>query len=68
MGLATVERVMVRQTRGEIIVLADSSKIGIVADIIICPVDRIDVVVVDSGVSYGVCEELRRLGVQVVVV
>ena len=33
-GLAGVERAMIRQTRGEVIVLADRSKIGVVGDFV----------------------------------
>ena len=67
-GLAGVERAMIRQTRGEVIVLADSSKIGVVGDVAICPLDRADMVIVDDGVDDGVLEELRRLGLRVLVV
>jgi DeoR/GlpR family transcriptional regulator of sugar metabolism len=67
-GVSAVERAMVRQTRGEVVVLVDSSKIGVVADVAICPLDRADVVVVDDGVGDGVLEELKRLGLRVVVV
>jgi DeoR family transcriptional regulator, fructose operon transcriptional repressor len=67
-GIAAVERAMLRQTRGEVLVLADSSKIGVVADVAICPLDRADVVIVDDGIGDGVLEELRRLGLRVVVV
>ena len=38
-GLAGVERAMIRQTRGEMIVLADSSKVGVVGDVVICTLD-----------------------------
>jgi len=48
-GVATVEKAMLRQTRGEVLVLADSSKIGVVADVAICPLDRADLVIVDDG-------------------
>jgi DeoR/GlpR family transcriptional regulator of sugar metabolism len=68
MGVATVEKAMLRQTRGEVLVLVDSSKIGVVADVAICPLDRADLVIVDDGIEDGVLEELRRLGLQVVVV
>ena len=67
-GIAAVERAMLRQTRGDVLILADSSKIGVVADVAICPLDRADVVIVDDGVDDGVLEELRRLGLRVVVV
>jgi DeoR/GlpR family transcriptional regulator of sugar metabolism len=67
-GVAVVERAMVRQTRGEIVVLADNSKVGVVADVSICPLERTDVIIVDDGVDEDVREELSRLGLRVVVV
>ena len=67
-GAAAVERAMLAQTRGELIVLADSSKIGVVADVAICALERADVVIVDDGITKSVLEELRRLRLRVVVV
>jgi DeoR/GlpR family transcriptional regulator of sugar metabolism len=67
-GVAAVEKAMIRQTRGDVLVLADSSKIGVVADVAICPLDRADLVIVDDGIEDGVLEELRRLVLRVVVV
>jgi DeoR family transcriptional regulator, fructose operon transcriptional repressor len=67
-GLALVERAMVRQTRGEVVVLADSSKIGVVANVSICPLDRTQAVIVDDGIDEEMREELERLGLRVQVV
>jgi DeoR/GlpR family transcriptional regulator of sugar metabolism len=67
-GVAAVERAMLAHTRGELVVLADSSKIGVVADVAICALDRVDVVIVDDGITKSVLEELKRLGLRVVVV
>jgi DeoR/GlpR family transcriptional regulator of sugar metabolism len=66
-GLAIVERVMIQQTKGEVVVLVDSSKIGIIAPVAICPLDQIDIVVVDDGIGEEVVGDLQRLGVKVVV-
>jgi len=67
-GIASVERAMISQTRGDVIVLADSSKIGVVADVVICGFDQVDVVMVDDGVDTAVRDEMTRLGVKCVVV
>jgi len=67
-GLAGVERAMMRQTRGEVVVLADSSKFGVVGDVVICTLDKVDVVIVDDGVDDDVREEIVRLGPRCVVV
>jgi len=67
-GLAGVERAMMRQTRGEVIVLADSSKFGVVGDVVICTLDKVDAVIVDDGVDDDVRKEIGRLGPRCIVV
>lgn len=47
---AAVLRVMVRQAR-EVIVVADSSKLGMVSPAVICPPRDIDVLITDDGIS-----------------
>lgn len=68
MSLAGVERAMIRQTRGEIVVLADSSKVGAVGDVVICSLDTANTVILDDGVSQDVREEIELLGLQLIVV
>jgi DeoR/GlpR family transcriptional regulator of sugar metabolism len=68
MDLASVERQMVAQTRGEVIGLADSSKIGTVADVVVCKFDQVDAVIVDAGVDDEFRAEIRRLGLRCVAV
>ena len=67
-GLAGVERAMIRQTRGEVIVLADRSKIGVVGDFVVCTLDDVQAVVVDDGVDEDVRDEMLRRGLRVVAV
>jgi DeoR family transcriptional regulator, fructose operon transcriptional repressor len=67
-GMASIERAMMDQTRGEVVVLADRSKIGVVADVVICGFDRVDAVMVDDGVDEDVREELTSKGVRCIVV
>jgi DeoR family fructose operon transcriptional repressor len=62
LAVAPVELGMIGRTRGEVVVLADHSKFGLVGAVVICPLDQIDVVLVDSGVDAGVCERIRRAG------
>ena len=66
--VASIERAMIDQTRGEVIVLADSSKIGVVADVVICGFDRVDAVMVDEGFDETMRDELRRRRVRCLVV
>lgn len=68
MGMAGVERAMLAQTRGEVIALADSTKIGVVADVVICGLGEIDSVMVDDGADQRVRDEIVRLGLQCIVV
>ena len=59
---ASIELAMIRRTRGEVVVLADSSKFDLVGAVVICPLDQIDVVLVDGGIDAEVCERIRRAG------
>jgi DeoR family transcriptional regulator, fructose operon transcriptional repressor len=66
-GIAGVERVMVRQTRGELVALADGSKIGVVADVVVCTLDQVDTAIIDDSVGEDVRDEMKRLGVGVII-
>jgi DeoR/GlpR family transcriptional regulator of sugar metabolism len=68
MAVATIELAMIRRTRGEVVVLADSSKIGLVGPLVICPLDQIDVVLVDDGIDLAVVKQIQRAGPQCEVV
>jgi DeoR/GlpR family transcriptional regulator of sugar metabolism len=59
---------MIRQTRGEIVVLADSSKVGAVGDVVICALDMVNIVIVDDGVDQDIRDEMELLGLQLIVV
>jgi len=61
-AVASVELAMIRRTRGEVVVLADSSKFGKVGPVVICPLDQIDVVLVDDGVDADVCRLIQQAG------
>ena len=61
-AVAGVEMAMVSRTRGEGVVLADHSKIGLVGDLVVCLLDQLDLVIVDDGVEAGVRELIRRAG------
>ena len=62
---AEVGRQMIRQTRGEVIVLADSSKIGGVAPFVTAPLDMVDVLITDSAVSEEYVAALEEHGITV---
>ncbi|MCX6363727.1 MAG: DeoR/GlpR family DNA-binding transcription regulator [Actinobacteria bacterium] len=61
-AVAGIELAMIRRTRGEVVVLADNNKIGLVCPVVICPLDQIDVVLVDTGVDKKVRDEIQRAG------
>jgi DeoR family fructose operon transcriptional repressor len=64
---AEVARVMIEQTHGQVVVVADSSKVGTVADFSIAPIEAATILVTDSGLDDGYRAELIELGVQIVV-
>jgi DeoR family transcriptional regulator of aga operon len=64
---AAVSRAMVRQAR-EVVVVADSSKVGMTSHAVICGIQRINILVTDSGIPEEARTELERQGVRVVVV
>lgn len=64
---AEVARTMMERTRGQIIVVADHHKLGVVADFQTAPIEKIDVLVVDSGFDESYREELEELGIEILV-
>jgi DeoR/GlpR family transcriptional regulator of sugar metabolism len=49
------------------VVVADSSKIGVTALALVAPIDDIDVLVTDTGVTAAQLDEFRSRGLDVVV-
>lgn len=64
---AEIAREMIRRTRGEVIVLADSSKVGGVAPFVTAGLDVVHVVVTDSGIDEEYRIALVERGIRVVV-
>jgi DeoR family fructose operon transcriptional repressor len=64
---AEIARVMIEQTRGPVIVVADSSKVGTVADFSIAPIDVAAILVTDDGLDPEYRADLASAGVEVVV-
>jgi DeoR family transcriptional regulator, aga operon transcriptional repressor len=61
---AAVFRAMVRQAK-QVIVVADSSKIGMTSPALICPASDIDILVTDSGIAQEALEGFRSGGIEV---
>lgn len=64
---AAIFRAFVRQSR-EVILVADSSKIGMVSPSLICPCDQIDTVITDKGIDAAMLDAFRAADVDVLVV
>jgi DeoR family fructose operon transcriptional repressor len=65
---AEIARAMIEQTRGEVIVLADSSKIGGVSPFVTAPLEKADLVITDSGLPEEYRSALEERGVRVMIV
>ncbi|MCK5311220.1 MAG: DeoR/GlpR transcriptional regulator [Desulfobacteraceae bacterium] len=64
---AAVARKMINQTLGPVIVVADSSKIGVVSNFVTAPIDKIDILVTDAGIKPGFKKELEEIGLEVII-
>jgi DeoR family fructose operon transcriptional repressor len=62
---AEVARMMIERTRGEVIVLADHSKFGVVADFLTAPLEKIDILITDAGMHPEAVENLQAAGIRV---
>lgn len=62
MAVAGIELAMIRRTRGEVVVLANSNKIGLVHQVVVCPLDQIDVVLADDRLSPDMQVRIQRAG------
>ena len=63
---AAVFRAMSRRAR-KVIVVADSSKVGMSSPAVICPTSEIDILITDDGISDDAVEAFRRADVQVLI-
>lgn len=64
---AEIARVMIEQARGRVVIVADHSKIGTVADFVIAPLEAADTLVVDDAVDEEYRDRLLEAGVDVIV-
>lgn len=62
-----VARAMIEQTCGPVIVVADHTKIGIIADFVTCPLNRVDIVITDAGLDEEYRASLEEKGVRILV-
>lgn len=64
---AEVARAMIAQTRGALIVVADHTKIGVVAEFVTCPLHRVETIVTDAALDAEWREALDKRGIRVVI-
>lgn len=64
---AEVVRQMIRQTKGEIILVADHSKWGVVSNFQVASIDQITTLVTDAGFDPSAHESLEARGVRILV-
>lgn len=65
-GEASMNSLMVARAK-RVVIIADASKLGAHAFARICPVERIEMLVTDSGASEETVAEFRAVGVKVIV-
>jgi DeoR family fructose operon transcriptional repressor len=65
--IAVIERSMIQQTRGQVIVMADHPKFGLVAEMSIVPLKHIDVLITNRNIPVDFQKDLDKMGVQVVI-
>ena len=63
-----VNAAMIGHTRGKVILLADHSKIGKVSNYVSSSLDKIDLIITDSGCDPEAIAAFREKGVEVIVV
>lgn len=55
------------QSAHQIIVVADSSKLGRITFTMVCPLSKVDTIVTDSSASKSMVQSLRQAGIQVLI-
>jgi DeoR family fructose operon transcriptional repressor len=65
--IAVIERSMIQQTRGQVIVMANHPKFGLVAEMSIVPLKHIDILITNRKIPVDFQEDLEEMGVQVVI-
>ncbi|AHC14046.1 DeoR/GlpR family DNA-binding transcription regulator [Salinispira pacifica] len=64
---AEVTRKMIDRTRGEVILVADHSKIGVISSFFISQADRIDILVCDDQIPGEYLRELESADIRVII-
>jgi len=67
LDMAVLERQMIRYTNGRVIVMADHTKFGLVAEMAVAPLSRVDVLITNRKVPQHFKKDLAKMGVEVIV-
>ena len=67
LDMAVLERQMIRHTHGQVIVMADHTKFGLVAEMAVAPLSRVDVLITNRRVAEHLQKDLAKMGVAVIV-
>lgn len=65
--IAVIERNMIQHTRGKVIVMADHSKFGLVAEMSVVPLKNMDVLITNRKIPEDFQKDLDLMGIQMVV-
>lgn len=65
--IAAIERSMIQHTHGQVIVMADHQKFGLVAEMSIAPLKHIDILITNRNIPVDFQKGLDKIGVQVVI-
>jgi DeoR/GlpR family transcriptional regulator of sugar metabolism len=65
--IAVIERSMIQHTRGQVIVMADHLKFGLVAEMSIAPLKVIDILITNRKIPVDFQKGLDKIGVQVLI-
>ena len=65
--VAVIDRSMIQNTRGKVIILANHTKFGLVAEVSITPLKQIDILITDQKIPEDFQKELDYLGVEVII-
>ncbi|MCL5952045.1 MAG: DeoR/GlpR family DNA-binding transcription regulator [Chloroflexi bacterium] len=63
---AEIARAMIERTFGSIIVVADHTKMGVVAEFTTCPLAKVNTVVTDAGLDAEWRESLKEQGISII--
>ncbi len=65
--IAVIDRTMIKYTHGRVIVMANHTKFGLVAQMSIVPLKQIDVLITNRKIPEDFQKELDSLGVQIII-